>query len=306
MDFTIVAEGLRYPDGPIVQPDGALLVAETAGGAITRLWPSYSGKYKSETVADLGGGPTGAALGKDSALYVCNNAGSEWIERHGRIIPVGVSSDYAGGRVERVDLSTGKIETLFDHCGDHALRAPKDIVFDREGGFWFADSGRTYARMRDHGGLYYVVDGEISEAVYPLLTPCGVGLSADEKTLYVSDTLPGRLWAYTLAAPGQIASDNEGENPGRLVCTLPGEQPLDSLALDSKGNVCVATGGNGGITVFTANGLHTHRAFPDLHVSNICFGGADMRDAYITLASVGQVIKTRWPESGMRLNFGMY
>jgi gluconolactonase len=302
VDFQIVAEGLQYPDGPIIMPDGSLLIAETARGTITRVWNG-----KQEIVADLGGGPTGAAMGRDGALYVCNNAGSEWTELHGRIIPVGVSGDYAGGRVERVDLASGKAEVLFDHCGDHALRAPKDLIFDREGGFWFADSGRSYARFRDHGGLYYVADGEIREAVYPLLTPCGVGLSGDEKTLYVSDTLVSRLWAYDLDAPGQVSPAPPGEDaPGRVICTLPGVQPLDSLAVDAAGNICVATGNNGGVTVFTPQGAHKHYPFPDLNVSNICFAGGDLRDAYITLASVGKVIKTRWPTPGMRLNFGKY
>lgn len=302
MDFEIVAEGLHYPDGPIVLPDGALLIAETARGAISRVWNG-----KSEIIADLGGGPVGTALGKDGALYVCNNSGSEWEERHGRKVPVGVSQEYAGGRIERVDLATGKSEILFDQCGDHALRAPKDIVFDRRGGFWFTDSGRTYARLRDHGGVYYANGDKVTEAIYPLLTPCGIGLTGEEDRLYVSDTLPGRLWAFDLAAPGEARPTPAGaEFPGRLICTLPGYQTLDSLALDSQGRICVATGGHGGITMFTPEGVHTHFPFPDLQVSNICFGGADMRDAYITLASVGKIVKARWPVSGMKLNFGHY
>ena len=147
------------------------------------------------------------------------------------------------------DLSTGKSEILFDQCGDHALRAPKDIVFDRRGGFWFTDSGRTYARLRDHGGVYYAADGKVREAIYPLLTPCGIGLTGEEDALYVSDALPGRLWAFDLLGPGQAAPPPpEAEYPGRLICTLPGVQTLDSLALDSQGRVCVATGGHGGIT----------------------------------------------------------
>jgi gluconolactonase len=303
MDFDIVAEGLQYPEGPIAMPDGALIIAESARGTITRVWDG-----KSEIVADLGGGPTGAALGPDGALYVCNNAGSEWRKENGLLYPVGVSQDYSGGRIERVDLATGKVERVLEHCGDHALRAPKDLVFDRDGGFWFTDSGRSYARFRDHGGLYYTPAGAGAalEALYPLLTPCGIGLTLDETTLYVSDSLPGRLWAYDLAGPGRIAKAENPENTGRVICTLPGVQPLDSLAVEVGGRVCVATGRNGGITAFQQDGRFTHYAFPDLCVSNISFAGADMRDAYITLASVGQVIKARWPEPGLKLNFGRY
>jgi gluconolactonase len=38
-------------------------------------------------------------------------------------------------------------------------------------------------------------------------------------------------------------------------------------------------------------------------VTNIAFGGADMRDAYITLSMAGKLVKTRWEEPGLKLSF---
>jgi gluconolactonase len=67
--------------------------------------------------------------------------------------------------------------------------------------------------------------------------------------------------------------------------------------------VCSATILNGGITVFSPDGTFEHVAFPDVLTTNICFGGADMRDAYITLSGTGRLVKARWPRPGLKLNF---
>ncbi|MFB6420674.1 MULTISPECIES: SMP-30/gluconolactonase/LRE family protein [Bradyrhizobium] len=72
-----------------------------------------------------------------------------------------------------------------------------DIVFDDKGGFWFTNLGKTYDRLMDRGAVYYAgVDGSmIKEAIYPIMTPNGVGLSPDGRTLYVSETETSRVWS---------------------------------------------------------------------------------------------------------------
>ena len=77
----------------------------------------------------------------------------------------------------------------------------------------------------------------------------------------------------------------------------------DSLAVEANGNVCSATLLNGGITTFAPDGSFEHVALPDPLTTNICFGGADMRDAYITLSGTGKLVKARWPRPGLKLNF---
>src|SRR5438093_229288 len=86
----------------------------------------------------------------------------------------------------RVDLKTGKVEVLYKECDGHPLRGPNDIVFDRSGGFWFTDHGKVRERERDRTGVYYAKpDGSmIREAIFPIDSPNGVGLSPDEKKLY--------------------------------------------------------------------------------------------------------------------------
>ncbi|MBI1401272.1 SMP-30/gluconolactonase/LRE family protein [Hyphomonas sp.] len=299
MDFELVASGLGFPEGPVVMADGSVLVVEIQKGIISRHWNG-----KSETVAAPAGGPNGLAIGPDGALWCCNNGGFNWSSVDGLLIPGNAADDYSGGRIERINLSTGKVERVLDTVGGHKLKGPNDLVFDKAGNLYFTDHGKSYSRHRDYGGLYYLAKGasEAKELDFHYTSPNGVGLSPDEQTVYMADTMTGRMWAFDLAAPGEIKPATPF-NGGRVVATMPGLQYFDSLAMTAAGNVCVATILNGGITTITPQGAFSHTAFPDLLVTNIAFGGADMKDAWLTLSSTGQLVKCRWPEAGLKLNF---
>jgi gluconolactonase len=135
-----------------------------------------------------------------------------------------------------------------------------------------------------------------------LLAPNGVGLSPDGRTVYVADTWLQRLWAFDVEAPGRLAPAGPIA-PGRVVANLPGYQLLDSLAVEADGRVCVATIVNGGITAIEPDGTLEHFPVPDPVCTNICFGGDDMRDAWITASGTGRLYKARWPRPGLRLAF---
>ena len=300
MDFEIVAEGLGFPEGPVWMQDGSIILVEISKGAVTRIW----GDGRRETIAEPGGGPNGAAIGPDGALWICNNGGFKYHERDGLLIPGHCPDDYSGGRIERIDLSTGKVERVLDTVEGHPLRGPNDLVFDRHGNLYFTDLGKSFPRHRDVGGLFFLANGA-SEAVeldHHHTSPNGVGLSPDEKTVYMADTMTARLWAFDLAAPGKIGKSSPF-NAGRVVATMPGLQYVDSLAVAASGNICVATILNGGITTITPGGAHSHIAFPDPFVTNICFGNADLNEAWVTLSGTGKLAKCRWPEPGLKLNY---
>jgi len=303
VNIDIIAEGLQFPEGPIAMPDGSVILVEIKRQTLTRVHPGG----KKEIIAELPGGPNGAALGPDGRVYVCNKGGFEWQEVMGQTISGDAPPDYRGGSIEAVDLQTGRVETPYTHVGGHRLSGPNDLVFDKTGGFWFTDHGKGHGRTRDIGGLFYArPDGsKIVEAAFPIMSANGVGLSPDEKTVYVADTFSGRLLALDLAGPGEVAP-SPIPIPGRPIATLPGYQFLDSLAVEECGNICVATLLNGGITIVTPEGATEHIALPDLFPTNICFGGADRRDAYVTLSGTGRLGKIRWPRPGLALNFSAH
>lgn len=305
-EIRTITEGLKFPEGPIALPDGDVLLVEIGAGQLTRVHPDGS----KTVVARPGGGPNGAAMGPDGKCYVCNNGGFELLERNGKMYPLGPGANWSGGRIERIDIETGSVEVIYTHCEGRALRAPNDIVFDAQGGFWFTDHGKAWEdrRDRDITGVYYArPDGSgIEEAIFPSEAPNGIGLSPAEDEVYVAETHTGRVWAYKLSAPGRIDSPKRTirGHQGRLVTGLPGLQMLDSLAVDSAGNICVATITNGGITVISPDGSSVeHVPMPDAVTTNICFGGPDLRTAYITLSSTGKLVAMDWPRPGLKLNF---
>ena len=299
MDVTVMTQGLAFPEGPVALSDGAVLVVEIQRGTLTRVAEDGT----QSIVAELGGGPNGAALGPDGHCYICNNGGFEWHKgRDGRVFPGEQPANYTGGRIERVDLKTGAVETLYEACNGERLKGPNDLVFDQTGGFWFTDHGKTSPRTRDRTGVFYAAaDGSrIEEVIFPMEAPNGIGLSPDEKTLYVAETPTGRLWAYAIASPGAL----DGNVPRRMLAQRPDFHMFDSLAVDASGNVCVATLITGGITSHSPDGSTVEFfAMPDVLTTNIAFGGEGLQTAYITLSSTGKLIKATWPTPGLRLNF---
>ncbi|TEX45446.1 MAG: gluconolaconase [Acidimicrobiales bacterium mtb01] len=301
--FTEVTAGLKFPEGPIAMNDGSVVLVEMFGPRITRVWPDG----RKETVAEIAGGPNGAAIGPDGALYLCNNGGCfTEIDFGGLCFPGPFDAKkYIGGRIQRVDLSNGRVTDLYTSCDGRALRAPNDLVFDGLGGFYFTDHGirDNEARTSDLTSLYYAkADGSsIKEIAFPVEGPNGIGLSPDGKTLYYAETHTGRVFKRAIVSPGELAPTAPGDTSS-LLCGLPGLQLLDSLGVDGAGNVCVATLVNGGITVISPNGdILQHVPTGDLLTTNICFAADGSSTAWITLSGTGRLVKMDWPYPGLRL-----
>ena len=300
-DIEIIATGLGFPEGPVALADGSVVLTEINGGWITRIMQDGT-KHR---LGKAEGGPNGLALGPDGALYLCDNGGSRYVSGHS--MGLGPSDSYQGGSIQRVDLASGERTPLYTEVDGERLSAPNDIVFDKQGGFYFTDLGKRYKRHRDHGGLYYAQpDGSSVTAIaYPILSANGVGLSPDEHTVYVADTEGARLWAFDVVSPGVLRPGPQfAPHGGRCIAGLPGRARFDSLAVTASGNIAVATLGTGFITVLSPEGkLLDEVKMPDTYPTNICFGGPDMRTAWVTLSDVGQLARTIWAEPGLRLNY---
>lgn len=306
----ILTDQLQFPEGPVWLEDGSVLVVEIRRKTLTRVWPDG----RVEIVAALGGGPNGAAMGPDGHCYVVNNGGFAFVQRaDGVWVSAGTPPDYVKGRVERVDLKSGAFAQVYDKLkvgnDEEPIRGPNDIVFDAHGGFYFTDPGKMRHRTMDRGKVCYAkADGSmIRELIAPIHKPNGIGLSPDGMTLYVAETESARLWAWDLKGPGELAkpatASPSSPHGARLIYTAPSYMRFDSLAVEANGNICIGTIDAGGITVCSPQGaLVEFVPVPgDTHCTNICFGGADMKKAYITQSYAGRLVEMDWPRPGLKL-----
>jgi len=302
IEWEVVAEGLRFPEGPVAMADGSVLVCEIARGTLSRVTPSNG---RIDVVADLGGGPNGAAIGPDGMVYVTNNGGCFDYIDIGILLPGAVPDTYWGhGAIQRVDLDTGAAVTVTESSDGRPLRAPNDLVFDTAGGCYFTDHGLRLERTSDRTGIHYLAaDGTAREVVFPLDAPNGVGLSADGSRLYAAETHTGRLWEWDVEGPGTVVGRGLIDAKGTLVHGAAGYRLFDSLAVDGDGWICIGTLATGGITSVSPDGTEVefHPIDDDPLITNICFEGAGSSVAYVTSSGTGRLLRGTWPRRGLDL-----
>ncbi len=299
-DVEVMADGLAFPEGPVACADGSVLLVEITGGRLTRVAADGS----KETIADVGGGPNGAAIGPDGAVYICNNGGF----RPG-------ARENAG--IQRVELSSGEVTQLYTESDDGPLAGPNDLVFDASGNFWFTDLAG--------GTIHYASpDGSsIRTVVHRVADPNGIGLSPGGDALVWAQTRTRQVLRRRISAPGVLEPSfglgaralvlEGGYDEFMLVAGLPGATELDSLAVDSSGAICVGALVDGGIIEVPVDrdGDDLERVvrwtLPDelgeQLVTNICFGGDDLTTAYITCSLTGRLVRCTWHRPGLRLAF---
>ena len=331
-DFRIVASGLGYPEGPIAMPDGSVVLTELAAGTLTRIAPDGT----REVLAALGGSPNAVARGPRGRWYICNSGGFSFVYLNMAGAPVAPDTpgaicltldqppDYQSGSIQWFDPATRQTGTLFaaftDASGaEHPLRGPDDLVFDKAGGCWITDFGKTRPRDRDITGVYYMsADGStLKEVLFPLASPNGIALSPDGARLYVAETYTRSIVYWELAGPGVLKHPQLARVPTLLTNRIPGQGLLDSMKVDEQGNVYVATmlpkgnivAQNGGITVVSPDGqilefieLAVGGAFDPLP-SNLAFGGTDRRTAFITLGGSGRLVACEMQIPGLQLEW---
>jgi gluconolactonase len=271
--------------------DGSVLFVQIEAKQVSRLTPAG----KVELVAQLEGGPNGLAIGPDKALYIANDGGRFSFAKRGEFnFPGALPADFKGGAIQRLDLKTGKATTLYDTCEGKPLIAPDDLVFDHAGGMWISE----YGKARGDGAIYYArSDGKGIKLVRGAMNaPNGIGLSPDGKQLHVST---GRqLLTFDINGPGELAASTS--YPDAVHGALRDRSVADSLKVLADNKVCVCTLIAGGISIFDKAGNTEFIQFDDPMTTNLAFGGADMRDVWVTSSGRGKLVKVRWPHPGLK------
>ena len=198
-------------------------------------------------------------------------------------------------KVQRVDLRTGAFSTLYAATPAAPLKAPNDLVFDRHGGFYFSDTEGPGPEGAS-GAIYWArADGGEIRRLASVPGANGIALSPDHTRLYVASNK--QLVVFDVAAPGVLAS-----RTGHLLNEIQDGQ-FDSMAVEADGGLVMATLFTGGRTLFEANGRPRGvvQFPPEKFVTNVGFGGPDLKTAYVTLGQTCKLVALPWPRPGLRL-----
>jgi gluconolactonase len=238
----------------------------------------------------------------------------------GRTIGLAFASDgrmfgaQAGGRRIIQFMRDGSTGPLPDQLDGRHHNQPTDLIVDRSGRIWFADTynvtpayGPPVFPPLEHASILRLQPGAggawtLSRVTTDTRCPRALALSPDEQTLYVADGNAERgdrceLLAYPIAPAGSV-----GERKV-LHAFDAGERGIEGMCIDSDGNV-VACGGSRQsgrgpfVCVFAPSGamLETHPAPSDLPM-RCAFGGADLATLFLTTGA-GELY--RCADSGRR------
>ena len=178
--------------------------------------------------------------------------------------------DFTARNILKVDMKT-KAVTRYAH--DDRFNGPNDIIINKRDQIfvtdpdWKSRSGKLW--RIDVGGTPVLLASDMG-------TTNGVALSPDEKTLYVSETIQAKIWAFDLDVSGNISNK-------RLFSEFP-DFWVDGMACDNKGNLFVTRYNKGVIAILSPEGQQLREVeLKGKKCSNLVFGGKKGRMVYVTL-----------------------
>ena len=273
--LTQVATGATWSEGPCWIPDaGVLRWSDIHGDRILQFTPSA-------------GDPVRGQMSEYRTGVEFTN-GRTW---H----PEGYVVQCSHG-LRRVEADRGgTVEPLVDSWDGVRLNSPNDVVVDDDGSIWFTDPhygltspGEGHPGEMEYGACYVFrfdpASGRLDPVVTDMEEPNGLAFSADGATLYVSDSSSVRRpegGSNRHVRTYRVERDDGAVRciDGRSLFEIPAGIP-DGLRVDESGRIwCSAADG---VHVYTPEGKHLgHLAVPEV-VANLCFGGEDGRDLYIS------------------------
>ncbi len=228
--FEIIAQGLSYPEGPFwSEQDQCLYFVEWTGDRVSR-W--QDGHVETVFSTEKGSGPCGLCQ---------DDAGNFWVCLYTACRLVKYSHD-------------GKMFQSFRWAGESRLKGPNDLVMDRYGGVYFADSGdfaEDWISGRPAGSVYYLnPKGSLHQVATGICYANGIALSKDESRLWVNEHRKNQVLEI------EILGKETNATPA-IFCQLNGESLLepglsyelgpDGMCLDGNDRLWLAHYGAGKI-----------------------------------------------------------
>lgn len=271
-----IASGVGFTEGPVWTGD-KLLVTSISRGKIYEI-PLRGGESR-ELLTTLGG-PNGAVIGPDGALWIAQNGGHVITQLPEPVVKPGIQ------RWDGTDL---------DYINEENFQAPNDLAFDKYGHLWFTDPfPRPEAKDVGRVWTYDTEKKQFSLQLSNLNVPNGLAMSPDGDMLFIDETVPRHLLKVRIDEGG-VASQPE------VIANFDGGP--DGMAIDVEGNVYVACHQDvSAVVVCAADGAIRERIeVPDGFPTNVCFAGADMSTLIITSAKGGKVFSLQRNVPGLSM-----
>ncbi len=270
----VLANGFEWSEGPVWVPKkNSLLFSDIPRNQIVSwnadkgigIFREPAGYTGSEKFTGTEPGTNGLTLDSQGRLVMCC---------HG---------DRAIRRLE----PDGTLTTLASHYQGKRFNSPNDLVYHSNGDLYFTDppyglpGGLKGPQAElDFCGVYRLSPaGTVTLLTQSMTLPNGIGLSPDEKTLYVAQSDPAAaLWrAFPVNDDGTLGEGRLFYDATQWVSQRPGLP--DGMVIDQTGNVWAT--GPGGVLVFSPQGkllglLHTGQATAN------CTFGEDGQTLFVT------------------------
>jgi gluconolactonase len=274
--FEKVAGGFTFTEGPVwVRDGGYLLFSDPNDNTIYRHAPDGQ-----VSVFRTKSGYSGTDIGE----YGQPGSNGLTLDPEGRL----TIAEHGNRRITRLEKN-GVVTVLADRYEGKRLNSPNDLVYRSDGALFFTDPPFGLPMVYDdprkelpYSGVYALVGGALKLVSRDLAGPNGIAFSPDERYLYVGNWDPKRkvVMRYEVAADGTLSN-------GRVFLDMtnaPGEDAIDGIKVDQKGNVYVS--GPGGLWTLSPEGKHLGTIVGPEHPHNFAWGDGDGRTLY-TCAKTG-------------------
>ncbi len=251
----LISSAFAFTEGPAVNKKGEVFFTDQPNNQIWK----YGTDGRLSLFSNQSGRANGLYFGRKGELLAC-----------------------ADDKNELWSISEkGKVKVLLSTVDGKKLNGPNDLWVDSNGGVYLTDPyyQRSYwVRQKpeiEGQKVYYLPPGKKSKLIMvadDLTKPNGIVGSVDGKYLYVADIARDKTYRYTIGKDGRLSEQQIAINKG-----------ADGITIDRDGNLYLS--GKGVYIYSSAGVLIGHIEIKEPWTANVCFGGKDRNDLFITAST---------------------